>query len=89
MCDCLKKIGDKLKSMLMEKVPDNAEVSNGFDTGWDNTCYSLSSGGMMVMMKYRLAYRAKKKNGEPAKNLTRLENNLKMSYCPICGEKQD
>ncbi len=89
MCDCLKTIGDKLQARLLEKVPSDAEISRGFDTGWDNACISLSSGKMIVMMKYRAAYRAKKKNGEPAKNLTRLETNLKMSYCPICGEKQE
>lgn len=49
---------------------------------------SLSSGKIWVMLKYRLAYKAKKKNGELAKNFTRLETNVKMSYCPFCGEKQ-
>lgn len=29
-----------------------------------------------------------KKNGEMAKNLNRLETNVKMSFCPFCGESQ-
>ncbi|PXB01160.1 hypothetical protein [Pectobacterium carotovorum] len=88
MCNCLKDIGEKLKQRLMEKVPEDAEVSKGFDTGFDNTCLNLSNGTLIVMMKYKLAYRAKKKDGTPAKNLTRLETNLQMFHCPICGEKQ-
>lgn len=93
MCECMKKkkMGDQLQKHLMEKVPDGAEVStNVFDkVGWDNQCYGLSSGKIHIMLKYRLAYRARKKNGELAKNFTRLETNLKMSYCPVCGEKQE
>lgn len=91
MCDCMKKVGDELQKRLMEKVPVGSEVStNLFDKfGWDNQCFGLTSGKTHVMLKYRLAYRAKKKNGELAKNFTRLETNIKMSYCPFCGEKQE
>lgn len=91
MCDCMKKVGDELQKRLMEKVPVGSEVStNLFDkVGWDNQCFGLMSGKTHVMLKYRLAYRAKKKNGELAKNFTRLETNIKMSYCPFCGEKQE
>ncbi|ERK18586.1 hypothetical protein L579_1910 [Pantoea sp. AS-PWVM4] len=39
------------------------------------------------MLRYRLAYRLKKKNGELAKNFTRKECSLKMTYCPLCGNK--
>jgi|GEM_PF-5451331 len=73
----------------MEKVPDGAEVSKGFDTGWDNTVMSFSDGKLHVMMKYKLSYRAKKKNGEMAKNQTHSECSVKMSYCPFCGEKRE
>lgn len=89
MCDCFEVFGEKMKQRLMEKVPEGSEVSKGFDTGWDNNCFSFSTGKSMVMMKYRLAYRARKKDGTPAKNLTRLESNFKMNHCPFCGEKQE
>lgn len=91
MCDCMKKVGDELQKRLMEKVPDGSEVStNLFDkVGWDNQCLGLESGNIFVMLKYRLSYRARKKNGELSKNFTRLETNMKMSYCPFCGEKQE
>ena len=87
----MRKVGDELQKRLMEKVPVGSEVStNLFDkVGWDNQCLDLTSGKIHVMLKYRLAYRAKKKNGELAKNFTRLETNIKMSYCPFCGEKQE
>lgn len=91
MCECMKTVGDQLHERLMEQVPQGAEVStNVFDKlGWDNQCLGLSSSKIHVMLKYRLAFRAPKKNGELAKNFTRLETNVKMSYCPFCGEKQE
>ncbi|WP_338494089.1 hypothetical protein VRB23_06490 [Erwinia aphidicola] len=89
MCDCLKKVEEKLKSHLMEKVPEGSEVSNGFETGWDNQLMSFTTSKLYVMMKYKLAYRSAKKDGTLAKNLTRLETNLKMTYCPMCGEKYE
>jgi len=87
MCDCLETVGERMKQRLMEKVPEGAEVKKGFDTGWENTCLSLSGGGLIVMLKYKLAYRANKKDGSPAKNLTRMDGNVTMNYCPFCGEK--
>ena len=91
MCDCMKLVGDKLHEDLMQKVPDGADVSDSiFDkTGFDNQVMSFTTGNVYVMLKYRLAYKAKKKNGDFAKNLTRLEAVVKMSYCPFCGEKQE
>lgn len=88
MCDCFETVGGRMKQRLMEKVPEGSEVSKGFDTEWENKCLSLSTGKAMVMLKYKLAYRAKKKDGSPAKNLTRMEGNVAMNYCPFCGEKQ-
>ncbi|EKZ9478271.1 hypothetical protein FMK56_12650 [Klebsiella oxytoca] len=89
MCNCMKDIGEKLHGKLMDKVPDGAEVNKGFDTGWENTWLNFSSGETCVMLKYKLAYRAKKKNGEMAKNLTRTECAISMTYCPFCGEKNN
>ncbi|HIC8353311.1 hypothetical protein [Enterobacter roggenkampii] len=89
MCNCINEVGAQIEARLKEKVPEGAEVSeNTFDTGWDNQVLSLSEGKLFVMLKYKLAYRAKKKNGEMAKNLNRLETNVKMSFCPFCGESQ-
>ncbi|EKP1748561.1 hypothetical protein ACE2PB_005140 [Salmonella enterica] len=89
MCNCINEVGAQIEAQLKEKVPEGAEVSEStFDTGWDNQVLSLSEGKLFVMLKYKLAYRAKKKNGEMAKNLNRLETNVKMSFCPFCGESQ-
>ncbi|EGN2345198.1 hypothetical protein IIL79_005048 [Escherichia coli] len=89
MCNCINEVGAHIETRLKEKVPEGAEVSEStFDTGWDNQVLSLSEGKLFVMLKYKLAYRAKKKNGEMAKNLNRLETNVKMSFCPFCGEAQ-
>lgn len=89
MCNCINEVGAQIEARLKEKVPEGAEVSEStFDTGWDNQVLSLSESKLFVMLKYKLAYRAKKKNGEMAKNLNRLEANVKMSFCPFCGESQ-
>lgn len=89
MCNCINEVGAQIEAQLKEKVPEGAEVSEStFDSGWDNQILSLSEGKLFVMLKYKLAYRAKKKNGEMAKNLNRLETNVKMSFCPFCGESQ-
>lgn len=89
MCNCINEVGAHIEALLKEKVPEGAEVSEStFDTGWDNQVLSLSDGGLHVTLKYKLAYRDKKKNGEMAKNLNRLETNVKMSFCPFCGESQ-
>ncbi|MFJ5428553.1 hypothetical protein ACIPUP_05265 [Pectobacterium actinidiae] len=88
-CDCIKRIGNLMEERLSEGVPSDAEINRGFDTGWENTVFGLSDGKIHVMMKYKLAYRATKKNGEPAKNLTRLEASVKMSFCPFCGQSID
>ncbi len=89
MCDCLNRVEKVLADKLRQRVPDDAEISQGFDTGWENSVLSLSAFKTHVMMKYKMAYRARKKNGEMAKNLTRLECSVKMSYCPFCGKPAD
>lgn len=39
MCDCLKHVGNAVKTRLLEKVPEGAEVFEGFETGWDNSVF--------------------------------------------------
>lgn len=69
MCDCFNVLEEKMKARLMEKVPKESEVNtNPFDgAGWQNQVLNFSSGGLEVMLKYTLVFRAKKKNGEMAK----------------------
>ncbi|MCA6998191.1 hypothetical protein [Dickeya solani] len=88
MCDCFDRIGTMLHERLSEGVPDGAEISSpgGFDTGWGNAWLGLGTGRIHIMLKYKLAYRAKKKDGAMAKNLTRKETSVRMSFCPFCGQ---
>jgi len=87
MCEYFKNIGEKIEARLLEKVPEGAKVSRGFDTGWENTVFSLLTGRSLVSLRYKLAYKAKKKNGEMAKNYSRLDCSVTMAYCPFCGEE--
>ncbi|QKJ87451.1 hypothetical protein PMPD1_2509 [Paramixta manurensis] len=89
-CNCMNEFKEKLHSHLMQGVPEGSEIADLWGgTGWDNQVLSFGAdGGVHVMLKYKLAYRAPKKNGELSKNFTRKECSLKMSYCPICGAKQ-
>lgn len=80
--------GEKIKAMLAEKVSEGGEIEE-YETGWENNLFSISDSKFVSVMKYKLAYRAKKKNGEMYKNLNRLEASVRISYCPFCGEKQD
>jgi hypothetical protein len=58
----MNEVGAQIEARLKEKVPEGAEVSDStFDTGWDNQILSLSEGKLYVMLKYKLAYRAKRK----------------------------
>ena len=89
MCNCMNEMAEKLNAHLLQKVPEGSEVSDGLgDTCWDNQVLSLDEGTVLVMLKYKLAYRAKKKGGGMAKNLSRLEAHIRMSFCPFCGERQ-
>ncbi|QKJ88064.1 hypothetical protein PMPD1_3134 [Paramixta manurensis] len=88
MCDCMKNTAEKVRGHLEKRVPINAEVSTGLgDTGWQDEWLSLEDGKLHVMLIYKLAYRARKKDGSMAKNLTRLSTGVSMAYCPFCGEK--
>ncbi|MEQ5728533.1 hypothetical protein AB7360_05265 [Providencia alcalifaciens] len=88
MCNCMNRIAEELKAKLTPKVTEGGVISDT-ETGWDNQMLDFSAGKSRVMLNYKFAYRAKKKNGEMAKNLTRLDMVVSMSHCPFCGEKQD
>ncbi|MEQ5709237.1 hypothetical protein ABN327_16500 [Providencia huaxiensis] len=88
MCNCMNRVAEELKVKLTPKVTEGGVISDT-ETGWDNQMLDFSAGKSRVMLNYKFAYRAKKKNGEMAKNLTRLDTVVSMSHCPFCGEKQD
>lgn len=90
MCNCFAEVEDKIKARLKDKMPEGSvESTNTFDgAGWRNQALNFTTGGIEVLLKYALVFRAKKKNGDMAKNLSRLETNIKMSFCPFCGEKK-
>lgn len=84
----MNRVAEELKAKLTLKVTEGRVISDT-ETGWDNQMLDFSAGKSRVMLNYKFAYRAKKKNGEMAKNLTRLDTVVSMSHCPFCGEKQD
>lgn len=90
-CNCIDQVKEKLHAHLMQDVPEGSEIAGRWDgTGWDNEVYSLGPKmGVHVMLNYKLAYRAPKKDGSMAKNLTRKEVKMKMTYCPLCGVKYE
>lgn len=65
MCNCMNEVGAQIEARLKEKVPEGAEVSESIlDRGWENQVLSLSDGGSHVTLKYKLAYRAKRKTAK-------------------------
>ncbi|WP_029571457.1 hypothetical protein [Pantoea ananatis] len=90
-CNCLDQAKDMLHAHLVKDMPEGSELGDIWDgCGWDNQILSLGEkGGIHVMLKYKVAYRVPKKNGELSKNFTRRECSLKMSHCPLCGIKME
>lgn len=48
MCNCINEVGKKIELRLLEKAPEGAEVSRGFDTGWEGSVFSFTSGELLV-----------------------------------------
>lgn len=88
-CNCLDEAKEKLHAHLIKDMPEGSELGDSWgECGWDNEVLTFGrNSGVHVMLKYKLAYKTPKKNGELSKHFTRKEVSLKMLHCPLCGEK--
>lgn len=80
-----------IKDRMIPKIPEGSELnSSSFEgAGWSNQVLNFGTGQIDVMLKYTLVYRAKKKNGEMASRLSKMETSVRMSHCPFCGVNKE
>ena len=86
-CNCIPEMEEKLKKAALEQInPDTIHELGS--SGLKGVSFIMSGkGGMVIPAQYELAYRAKKRDGSPAKNLTRKEFSIMPSFCQFCGIK--
>lgn len=82
MCDCLHNIAENIE---LSCIPAGATVSRHI-TGWSGTAINFTTGNLDLCLNYDLVYRELRKDGAPAKNLTRKKHPVKINYCPFCGD---
>lgn len=87
MHKCFEEIQKKLNAQFAEKYGD--KVTDVKDFRFDNQLLSLADGKMQLVMMVSggIKYRRVRTNGEPAARQSTEKFNLKMKYCPFCGEK--
>jgi len=83
-CECFK---DKL--VLVEghvngKLPEGA---HDLKVSWEGYSYFFSGDFSPVNPKVNIEYRKTKKNGDPAKSLTKDSISMIASFCCYCGRK--
>lgn len=84
-CNCFDETLARVKEHIQEQLPDGATE---FECEWQGRTYCLSSGEYApVNPKLEYAFRKTKRNGEPAKNLTKSTVNITASHCCFCGRK--
>lgn len=82
-CNCFGETLERVKSKLMERIPEDATQVN-FE--WEG--YSFFMDGkphVPVNPKVLVEYRGVKRNGEPKANLTKDSVSIMARYCPFCG----
>lgn len=86
-CTCFNDVLEKVKTHIREKLPADATE---FDAEWENVSFVLASGDFpLVNPRIKYEYRQMKRDGSPAKNLTKDSLTMFCSYCPFCGRKYE
>lgn len=83
-CNCFSDTLDKMRLHIREQLPEGATE---FSVDWKGVAIIFGDDHVPVNPEIAYSYRAKRKNGIPAKNLTRKSFFVLCSYCPFCGRK--
>lgn len=88
-CNCFEKTLEEFKNKCVTpQMGVTPHVQGSLTTDWANRVFFFSeSPAIPIPLKIVTEYRPIKKNGEPAKGKTKLENYFTMSYCPFCGTR--
>jgi len=84
-CDCFKETLSEVKEHLKEKqIPENATE---FKASWEGASVIFADDYVPVNPVIQYQYRKTKKDGSPAKNLTKETVSILCGYCPFCGRQ--
>ena len=84
ICNCFEEALEGAKKHLVSKLPEGATE---FSADWKGGVFFFSGDHVPVNPAVSYEYRAVKKDGTPAKNLTKNSLTLLASHCPYCGRK--
>ena len=86
-CTCFDDLLEKVKTHIKSKLPEN---TTEFYAEYENVSFVLASGDFpLVNPRIKYEYRQMKRDGSPAKNLTKDSVTMFCSYCPFCGRKYE
>ncbi|HFD4079508.1 hypothetical protein P3632_22015 [Vibrio parahaemolyticus] len=83
-CNCFEENLNKIKEHIKEDLPSDITE---FKANWDGAAFILSGDRVPVNPKVNYEFRGTKRDGSPAKRLTKVSVRVFCSYCPFCGRK--
>lgn len=88
MCNCFDEMLTRVKEAAKEQLKDVPMVEGSLKSEWRNSVFYFSEGSNAPIALYvDTEYRPLKKDQTPAKNMKRLENGVRIKFCPHCGEE--
>ena len=84
-CNCFEQSLKNIDAKIREQIPDNVQ---DVSIDWDNRVFMFSGGDHCpVSHQVKLEYRKVKRNGDPARSMTKDSISILPSYCPFCGRE--
>ena len=89
-CKCISELRTRMEAGLAKHMEDKTRFGAVKDSGQvefqNPTVFIFSSGDFSPLaVKVTSSFYALKKDGQPMKSRTKLENLLRIQFCPICG----
>lgn len=85
MCDCIEETFNKIKAVLIEKLP-NGVVDNTLSFEMDGHVFRFDgSNNCLPAMKVNYEYKIIKRDGTVPKNCKKDNISVFGSHCPFCG----
>lgn len=87
-CDCVSKTLEELKVEAEKYFSNIPHVEGSVNSHWEQTAVIISNGDYCPLFAAIMTeYRPLKRDGTPAKNAKKFQDNMLFKYCPFCGEK--
>ncbi|HDY7638927.1 TPA: hypothetical protein RQK07_003323 [Vibrio vulnificus] len=83
-CNCFSENLERIKEKVTAQLPEGA---TDLSVEWEGYSFFFSGDHVPVNPRILIEYRKKKKDGTPAKNLTKDVVGMLCQYCPFCGRK--